>query len=106
MGMSAVTMLLGCGAFLLFPLLTIVIGSLLIMRRIGLDRPLAMILEALAMGLAFAEAAFISMAIDPKASSWGIVKIIGFAGLVGIGVTIFVLIFTPLYAALMKSFRR
>ncbi len=105
MGMSAVTMILGCGAFLLFPLLTIVIGSLLILRRVGLNERLAMILQASVIGLGFAEAAFIGMMIDPKASSWGILKIVEFAGLVGVGATIFALIFTPLYAAMMKNFR-
>jgi hypothetical protein len=98
--------MLQCGAFILVPGITFGLGLWLIVRYLGFQHRLAMMFFALLMGIVFFEGSIIGMVIDPRSSSVGWTKLFTTAGLIGIGTTLFVLIFTPIYITLIKIFKR
>jgi hypothetical protein len=98
--------MLQCGAFVLVPGVSFGFGLWLITRYLGFQHKLATLCFALLMGAVFFEASFIGMAIDPRSDSVGWTRIITLAGLIGIGTSVAVLIFTPVYVNLIKIFKR
>ncbi len=96
---------LQCGAFLLIPIGTFGIGLWLIFKYIGFSHRFVFVLLALLIGLSFFEAAFMGMIIDPRANSSNIYEIVKTSGVIGLGAFVFVLVFTPIYRALVQIFK-
>ena len=97
--------ILQCGSFILIPGFSFGLGLWLIVRYLGFQHRLAVLFFALLMGIVAFEVSLIGMAIDPRLGSVGWTKLITTSGLAGIGTSVFVLIFTPVFISLMKVFR-
>jgi hypothetical protein len=98
--------LLECGAFILIPGFSFGLGLWLIGRYLGHRDRLSKVYYAFLMGIVTFEASFIGMSIDPRSASVGLTKLVTTSGLIGIGVSLFVLVFTPIYVNLIKIFKR
>jgi len=101
---------IGCSLFLFVPLATLGIGLAILRRHPIRKRGLAMIAYAALIGLLFFEASSIGMALDPKARSLGVARVLLYSGLIGVATTLAVLLFSPLYSfvatAVARAFRK
>ena len=97
--------LLQCGAFLLIPVGTFLIGVWLITRSAGTTSRLSEVLIAVLVGVVFFEAATIGMLIDPRGGWAQLFDIIKISAVVGVIAALSVLVFTPVFRALIRTFR-
>jgi uncharacterized membrane protein len=98
--------LLQCGAFLLIPIGTFAVGIWFIVRFVGMNNRWSPVLIALLIGFVFFEASTIGMLIDPRGGLQKIPQIIKTSTVIGVITSLCVLIFLPIFRALMKLFRQ
>jgi hypothetical protein len=81
------------------------LGLWLVNKYIGFDGRISHIFVALVVGVTFFVGALLGMSIDPRASVFGVVKIIKVSGLVGLGAFLFTLIIVAFYTGLIRAFK-
>ena len=97
--------ILQCGAFLLIPAGTFATGIWLIVRFVGMANRWSHILVALLIGFIFFEASIIGMLIDPRGGWEKFPEIVRTSSVIGVVTILFVLVFLPIFRALLRLFR-
>ena len=98
-------MLLQCGAFLLIPIGTFALGLWLIIRFVGVNHRLSLIFVAILIGITFFAASTTGMLIDPRGGLAKFPEIIKTSIVAGFVTTVAVLVFVPIYRAIIKTFK-
>ncbi len=98
-------MFLQCGAFVLIPLSTFFVGLWIIVKLVGMNSRISVILIAIVIGISFFEASAIGMLVDPRASLSRLSEIFKISSVLGLAVTISVLAFIPIYRGIVNMFK-
>ncbi len=101
--MNSITILLQCGAFIIIPFVTLIIG----VRKITyFKEKYQFISMASLIGFVFFEGSLIGMIIDPRSGQISFGNMLFTALMIGLVTTLFVFLFTPIYAKLIQFFKK
>ncbi len=101
--MNVLTTLLQCGAFIVIPFATLIIGA---WKIIYFKEKYQYISMAALIGFVGFEASLIGMIIDPRSSRSSFSNMIFTALVIGLVTTLFVFLFTPIYVKLIQFFKK
>src|ERR1051325_2577063 len=101
--MNILIMLLQCGAFIIIPLVTLIIGAWKITYFKEKYQYFSM--SAL-IGFVFFEGSLIGMIIDPRSRNSSFSNMLFIAFIIGSAATLFVFLLTPIYAKLLHLFKK
>jgi hypothetical protein len=98
-------MIFQCGAIVFVPIITLVLGLMLIIRYLGFEHRYSFLITAILIGFVSFELSLSGIIMDPRSTSMGFSKIVLIAGLLGLVVFVLILVFGPIYSRLLRIFK-